>query len=176
VKLLDFGIARVATEAAETEDRLAPFTPAYAAPEQFSTDHGAIGPWTDVFALALVAAELAAGRRIMQGNNILKLRAEACERERRLALRRAGVDLGPEVEAVFERALAVNPADRFQGAAELWEALTRAAYGSPSPHELRSPAGAAPRERLSEPSTRPDPEATVLVAEVTGGDPTRRSP
>jgi serine/threonine protein kinase len=38
------------------------FTPQYAAPEQFNPVLGATGPWTDVFALALVFVEVVTGR------------------------------------------------------------------------------------------------------------------
>lgn len=182
VKLLDFGIARVVTEAAETRDLPAPFTPAYGAPEQFSGHYGSTGPWTDVFALALVAAELAAGRRVMQGDDLVELGIEACYPKQRPTPRRAGVDLGPEVEAVFEKALAVDPKDRFQGAAELWTALTCAAYSSRAMHEQRSPTGTAPQARehrasecVNEPSPHADPKAAVLATEVTRRDITRPS-
>ena len=64
VKLLDFGIAKVVQDAqkmagsfAKTSGQITSFTPAYGAPEQFSRAHGATGPWTDAFALALVVAE-----------------------------------------------------------------------------------------------------------------------
>ena len=57
IKLLDFGIAKVcrnhaARNATQLDHRS--FTPAYAAPEQFSPVYGTTGPWTDVFAMALI--------------------------------------------------------------------------------------------------------------------------
>ena len=61
VKLLDFGIAKVVQDAqkmagafSQTSGQVTSFTPAYGAPEQFSRAQGATGPWTDVFALALI--------------------------------------------------------------------------------------------------------------------------
>src|SRR6185369_5657138 len=65
VKVLDFGIAKVVMSAAEhgsftkTGGSVTSFTPAYGAPEQFSRAQGATGPWTDVYALALVMTTLA---------------------------------------------------------------------------------------------------------------------
>jgi drug/metabolite transporter (DMT)-like permease len=63
--VLDFGIAKVmadhaaaAAALAHTGTEITSFTPQYGAPEQFSRTHGATGPWTDVFALALVVAEV----------------------------------------------------------------------------------------------------------------------
>src|SRR5271154_6106418 len=61
VKLLDFGIAKVVSDVqkmagtfTKTGGQITSFTMAYGAPEQFSRTHGSTGPWTDVFALALV--------------------------------------------------------------------------------------------------------------------------
>jgi len=59
-KLLDFGVASFFSDARRTlsgRRRSLPacgFTPSYAAPEQFSEAYGIAGPWTDVFALALL--------------------------------------------------------------------------------------------------------------------------
>ncbi|MBV9950257.1 MAG: serine/threonine protein kinase, partial [Myxococcales bacterium] len=68
VKLLDFGIAKVASDAqkmagtfTKTGGQVTSFTPAYGAPEQFSRTHGSTGPWTDVFALALIVVEMVTG-------------------------------------------------------------------------------------------------------------------
>lgn len=56
-KLMDFGIARLNGGAA-TQEGLSPGTPEYMAPEQARGDHKAIGPWTDVFALAVLLVEV----------------------------------------------------------------------------------------------------------------------
>ncbi|MEZ4313839.1 MAG: AAA family ATPase [Polyangiaceae bacterium] len=73
VKVLDFGIAKVMAEVAEgaalaaTTTWSRAFTPRYAAPEQLSRDLGRIGPWTDVFAFALVLLEAATGEAVARG-------------------------------------------------------------------------------------------------------------
>jgi serine/threonine protein kinase len=60
IKILDFGIARTKRAAQldagamTSESALDAFTPGYAAPEQWSPKRfGQVGPWTDVFGLAL---------------------------------------------------------------------------------------------------------------------------
>ena len=75
VKLLDFGIAKVVERAQEggfhqTTGEFAAFTPSYGAPEQFSRTCGATGPWTDVFALALIMVELVSGKRALTGGDV----------------------------------------------------------------------------------------------------------
>jgi serine/threonine protein kinase len=128
-KLLDFGTAIVAREASALGERAAvnAFTPAYGAPEQFDADYGEIGPWTDVFALALVFVELVTGRAPLEGENIAQFALRACDPARRPTPRARGVDAGWAVEQILVRALAVRPSDRFPNAGTFWSALTRAA-------------------------------------------------
>jgi len=80
VKLLDFGIAKVVSDAQKmagtfhkTSGHVTSFTPAYGAPEQFSRSHGATGPWTDVFSLALIVGEMLTGGEALQGDDFLQL-------------------------------------------------------------------------------------------------------
>ena len=77
MKLLDFGIAKVVSDAqkmagtfTKTSGQVTSFTPAYGAPEQFSRTHGATGPWTDVFSLALIVVETLTGREGARGRRL----------------------------------------------------------------------------------------------------------
>ena len=133
VKLLDFGIAKVVQSAADhgftkTQGAVTSFTPAFGAPEQFSRSHGSTGPWTDVYALALILGELLAGKVALDGEDFIQLGMSSADPARRPTPRALGADHGDAVEAVMARALAVRPADRFQRAGELWNAL-RVAMG-----------------------------------------------
>src|SRR5205085_7973357 len=90
VKLLDFGIAKVVSDAqkmagtfTKTSGQVTSFTPAYGAPEQFSRSHGATGPWTDVFALALLFVEALTGREPLQGEDFVQLAVSSGSPERR---------------------------------------------------------------------------------------------
>ena len=64
VKLTDFGLAHAIHEDVERSDLIEPGwgTPAYMAPEQFRGRWRDYGPWTDLYALGVMAYELAVGR------------------------------------------------------------------------------------------------------------------
>jgi serine/threonine protein kinase len=134
-KLYDFGLATsfraatqgaAGTQGAEGALRFS-FTPGYAAPEQYSPEQGEIGPWTDVFALALVFLELVTGQPALLGGTIDDLRLRACDPLDRPTPRTHRVHVGDAVERVLARALAVRPEDRFAHAGDFWTALARAA-------------------------------------------------
>ena len=124
-KLIDFGIAKLVDEISRAES-LGTFTPAYGAPEQFSPDHGTVGPWTDVYALALVLVELLAGREALGSHDVLRLARNSCDPGRRPTPRTIGAHVSRAVEGVFLRALALRPEHRFANAREFWAALTAA--------------------------------------------------
>lgn len=130
VKLLDFGVAKMMTEntqmkaaLAKTGSSISSFTPLYGAPEQFTRSYGATGPWTDVFALALVIVEMLLGRPALEGDDAIQLAFAAGDPRRRPTPRQLGVLVPDQVEQVFAKALAPSPADRYKTAGEFWSAL-----------------------------------------------------
>ncbi|MDB4996148.1 MAG: Serine/threonine kinase [Myxococcaceae bacterium] len=128
LKLLDFGIATVVSDANKRGQlEWGGYTPAYAAPEQLDTKRfGPTGPRTDVFALALVMTELLSGKSAMIGDTVEQLASQAMNLVRRPTPRARGAVVSDEVEAVFVRALAVDPRQRHADAGELWAALREA--------------------------------------------------
>ncbi len=141
VKILDFGIAKVMAEHAQLQTSLAQtgreitaFTPNYGSPEQFSRSHGATGPWSDVFSLALIMVELLRGGvPALQGDDYLQLAIASRDPTIRPTPRAFGVPVSDDIEAVFRVALAVTPRERYKSAGEFWAALHGAVFpGSPA--------------------------------------------
>ena len=131
MKILDFGIAKVLSDARKSIDSIhgnthvetSMFTPRYGAPEQFSRTFGPTGPWTDVFAIALILVELITGKPPLRGETVAQLGRNATSRKRRPTPRTHGVLTTDRVEQVFATALAVEPLDRYLSAGDFWNAL-----------------------------------------------------
>ena len=164
VKVLDFGVAKMMSDNTQLKAALAKtgmgvtsFTPQYAAPEQFTRSYGATGPWTDVYALALVAVEMLTLRPALDGDDIVQLGFASGNPERRPTPRTLGLTVPDAVEAVFQKALAVSPKDRFPRTAEFWSAFGAALGG-----ERFSMVAAPPSSVLS--SQRGAPTAPTELA------------
>src|SRR6185436_19152074 len=117
LKVLDFGIAKVitATTAQLEATKMGPsaFTPRYGAPEQFNKQRGASGPWTDVFALALILVELVSGKKALEGDDPTELYIASADPTLRPTARARGVSVQAAVEEVLEKALSVEPKHRY---------------------------------------------------------------
>lgn len=132
VKVLDFGIAKVmqsqaGTAMASTGTQITSFTPNYGAPEQYDRVHGATGPWTDVFGLALVVLEvMTGGRPALSGTEFLQLAFASQNTENRPTPKVLELVVSDEVEAVFAKALAVKVVDRYPNVGVFWAAFAEA--------------------------------------------------
>jgi serine/threonine-protein kinase len=73
VKVLDFGLARVADTGQATNAGRALGTPSFMSPEQAAGDTSAIDGRTDIFALGSTLFQLTSGRRIHEADNIVAL-------------------------------------------------------------------------------------------------------
>ncbi len=145
IKILDFGVAKMMSDNTHLKAALAKtgmgvtsFTPQYGAPEQFSRSYGATGPWTDVYALALVGVELMCGKPALDGADIVQLGFASGNPDRRPTPRGLGVTVPDAVEQVFAKALTVQPQERFARAAEFADALSAAlGLGAPATMSFR---------------------------------------
>ncbi len=172
-KLLDFGVAKMVSDQSTLSAALArtglavtSFTPQYGAPEQFARSYGATGPWTDVYAVALVASEMFAGRAALEGEDLVQLGFASGNPDKRPTPRSLGARISPQLEAVFSRALAVHPQDRFANAGDFLRS-TLVAVGQVAKPEA-SDSVAPPFqavERLSAPSGAPSALPAPRVSE-----------
>jgi formylglycine-generating enzyme required for sulfatase activity/serine/threonine protein kinase len=151
LKVLDFGIAKVLGEMAdltkalvETGGSIKAFTPQYGAPEQFHRRYGATGPWTDVFAFALLFVEIVSGKVALDGGDTTQLYILSTDPVQRPTLRAAGVVVGDALERVLSKALAVEPRERYLEVGAFWEALREAAVDESSARATTAPQASNP--------------------------------
>ncbi len=180
LKVLDFGVARALNEIeSEMPSESGPSAglrvlfPAYAAPEQLERSVGAVGPWSDVYAIALVAMEVLSDRVVMDGSETGKLVARALDEEKRPTPQAHGLHLSRRLEVVLSRALARAPEKRPRDAGALWKELKDAQRGTGS-RSLPAPrlpsgtlVGVAPG-----PSSVPAPQAAPTPATAPPPPPT----
>jgi eukaryotic-like serine/threonine-protein kinase len=136
--VLDFGVARTMNEIASGLPPDARSTrgfrvlfPAYAAPEQLDRTVGPTGPWTDVYAIALVFVELLSDRLVMHGSETGALVERALHETKRPTPAAHGLHLSRNLELVLVRAVTKIPAKRHKDAGAFWRdvqsALSRSA-------------------------------------------------
>jgi serine/threonine protein kinase len=142
MKVLDFGVAKIMNDhslalgpRAQTIGNLRVFAPAYGAPEQFDDRIGAVGPATDVYALALIMVEALLDRTPTSGDSVIDFANAARDTSRRPTPRTFGLDIGDEIEATLARALKVDPNERWPRMGDFWVAYRNAIrFGSLKRH------------------------------------------
>ncbi len=128
--LSDFGIAKALESASITLVGKALGTPSHMAPEQTT---GVAGHRSDLYALGCVAFEMLTGRPLfLLDDPVALMHAHAYEAPPHAST--VGPALPAAVDAVFDRALAKQPTDRFGSAGEFVAAL-ESALAQPEPGE-----------------------------------------
>ncbi|WP_437737923.1 protein kinase domain-containing protein [Sorangium sp. So ce1335] len=140
VKVLDFGLAKVAAQGSMADRTALVGTPLYMAPEQIRGD-GAVGPKADIHALAHVAFTLLVGSPYwLTEANVMpsifallqRMAAGLPEPPSVRAARRRNIRLPPAFDAWFQQATAMDPRDRFERATTAVTLLAEA-LGAPAP-------------------------------------------
>jgi serine/threonine-protein kinase len=124
-KLIDFGLAKLATVAPEAQVTRAGQilgTPYYCAPEQIA--NLPVDARTDEYALACVIYHMVAGRPPFQADDEVQILYQHRHLEA-TPLRRYAPEAPAALEEVLQRALAKDPAARFPSMREMVEALGR---------------------------------------------------
>jgi serine/threonine-protein kinase len=153
VKLADFGIAKaMSDESAITQIGSVLGTAAYLAPEQAAGESA--GPSADIYALGVVTYQLMSGRLPYEANSLTEL-ALMQQREMPPALHEIAPGISPQLSAAVDRALALDPNERFASADEMRAALEAGAAGKADPTH---PATSATRV-----ATAGDDDATTVL-------------
>ena len=120
VKLADFGIAKAAEQSDITKVGSVLGTAAYLSPEQARGEPA--GPASDLYALGVVSYQLMSGRLPYEAASLTDLaRLQEAGAPPRLDLEVR--DVPPTLAAAVARALARDPRDRYEDAAEMEDAL-----------------------------------------------------
>jgi hypothetical protein len=133
VKITDFGIARIDTSNLTQEGQLLG-TPNYMAPEQILGRE--VDSRADLFSLGVVLYEMLTRHKPFQGENLTVV-SHRIVYDQFTPPRQYARDLPPGVERILGKALAKDPAQRFQRARDMFEELRRLTGDRPPP-ELES--------------------------------------
>src|SRR5919199_544427 len=130
VKVMDFGIARALASGVATMTQTSAVigTAQYLSPEQARGE--AVDARSDVYATGCVLYELLTGHPPFVGDNPVSVAYQHVREDPRPPSE-SNPDVPPQVDAVVLKALAKNPANRYQSAGEMRADLLRAAAGRP---------------------------------------------
>jgi tetratricopeptide (TPR) repeat protein/TolB-like protein/predicted Ser/Thr protein kinase len=153
-KIMDFGLARVEEQTKLTREGTTVGTVAYMSPEQVRAE--AIDHRTDVWSLGVILYEMVSGQRPFKGDYDQVVMYSICNDEPApLTSLRTGVPL--ELERITMKALAKQPAERYQHADELLSDLRRLGSMSSGEKSKRASAEASIRAELARPKGGPEP-------------------
>lgn len=119
-RLLDFGLAKARTQLEKTKPGLVKGKFAYLAPEQL---RGQLSTRSDVFGLGLCLWEALAGRSLFGSGSTAETMVEIQQHHAPPKLHDDRSEVPPEIDAILARALAPDPEQRIQTAAEVRDAL-----------------------------------------------------
>ena len=174
VKLLDFGISKIALTDIESEREgsaltgtLTLGTPCYMSPEQIRSTASADGG-SDLWSLGIVLYELLTGCAAFKADTVTEVCAAVLEQEP-VPIRELRVEVPPELAGVVVRCLEKDPARRYANVAELAVALLPFAPSRALDSAERASSvlhGSRPGLLVREPVTGPRPSATPRHAQT----------
>jgi serine/threonine protein kinase len=132
VKIVDFGIARVMSKESQqlTSTGIAVGTPEYMSPEQFAGD--TLDARTDIYSLALVGYHVLTGAHAFgSGTTTDHLLARLTQPPRRLTVVKPDIPWPDSLQAVFDKSLSADPAQRYADVLDFARDFTEAVRDLP---------------------------------------------
>ncbi len=176
--LMDFGIAKIVGGAQHTATGAVLGTARYMSPEQVKSAR--VDARTDIYSLGVTLFEMVSGRAPFEAESAMTMMMMHIQ-DPVPDVRRLRPDVPMDLARVISKALAKEPDDRFQTAAEMAAALRAVRMDSPTIAETMLPIDEPPRESVTAVLTQPLPtpaEATQMgqagrtVAQQTAVEPT----
>jgi protein kinase-like protein len=177
VKIADFGIAQacqaVGTGTFLTATGIPAGTPAYMAPEQVMGED--VGPWTDLYAIGVMAWEEMVGRVPFPDGSRTAVLMRQVNQQTPSAIR-LNPETDPDVSAWIDRLLSKNPHERPSSPCAAWDELEEIVVGKLGPYWRRdarlidpgvipvAPARRARRQPTKLPARRSHGHAAVVPA------------
>ena len=121
VKIVDFGIAKAATQSRETKVGLLKGKISYMSPEQARGKP--LDMRSDIFSSGIVLYEMLTGKKLFQGDTDLNSLEKVREAKVEPLPTELNKSVPKELEAILLKSLALEPTDRYQTASEMDEAL-----------------------------------------------------
>lgn len=125
IKLCDFGIAKAVTQAGQTQIGALKGKLQYMSPEQ--AWGRPVDARSDIFSLGTLLFEMLTGERLFAGDSEISV-LEAVREGKVKSPREVDPSISAEIDAIARRALAHDPADRFQSAGEMEQRLGAVLY------------------------------------------------
>lgn len=135
-RLLDFGLANLSTADPLTRAGVIMGSPSYIAPESWAGVPGRTGVRADIYSLGVLLFRMLGARMPFIGSSLLEKMRNATSSERP-SLHEIRPELPPQVDFWVERALAVDPRDRFASVAACFGELLWALKLAPHPSRQR---------------------------------------
>ncbi|MBA3690481.1 MAG: Stk1 family PASTA domain-containing Ser/Thr kinase [Actinobacteria bacterium] len=149
VKVMDFGIARLVAGPDTVEQTAAVLgTAAYLSPEQAQGQ--TVDARSDLYSLGIVLYEMVSGRPPFTGDSAMAVAYKHVQ-ETPLPPSSLNGDVTPRLDAVVMRALAKNPANRYQSAGDFRDDLVRVIAGQEVEATPLLPAAAGATQVISRP-------------------------
>jgi eukaryotic-like serine/threonine-protein kinase len=120
IKLVDFGLAKANSQIESTDPGVVKGKFSYLSPEAASGQN--VDSRADVFAVGIILWELFTGRRLFYGDSDYQT-VELVRQARVPSIAALNPEIDAEIEQVVRKALARDPDDRYQHAADLGDAL-----------------------------------------------------